>query len=471
MEDESDFYSACDINYNTDVVSDDEYFIPADAGVSLSPRCHDGGKKDEVIKRRVGTLPFLLKEECPTKKRTTIFLATQTITRQNIFLNGLFQNILFLYDMLTMMGYDCYLLYGDDDVISAEKDMHVIGSNVKRCHDGGSGICDKYTAYFSHFKYICLNDYIRGGISVGERMKVDLYIEIGMTIDNEFRKMLVRQNNNAKIVKLYLGNTLNIDIEHSCIGLKNNSTFCTHALGLIHQVWTSPHYKNNAEYLGVINGLPPSKKYSKIVPYVWDSTLFMKGLGVVKKECSDPLLTDIIIVEPNISFQKSALIPFQMACEFYKKYPEWKGKVRIYNAWAIENSSFWNEVFSKSELYKEGRVELCSKRMAISDIIVEAGNAVFVTNQVTNDLNYIVLELMTAGIPVVHNSNTWREFGYAYSAIEFKNSIGVLHNAVFYHELNSRAYMEHAHELVNSVDIYNEEVRAKWKTVIEDILK
>jgi hypothetical protein len=306
-------------------------------------------------------------------------------------------------------------------------------------------------------------------------MKVDLYIEIGMTIDNEFRMMLVRQNNNVKIVKLYLGNTLNIDIEHSCVGLKNNSTFCTHALGLIHQVWTSPHYKNNAEYLGVINGLPPSKKYSKIVPYIWDSTLFMKGLVAdTKKErekSSDPLLTDIIIVEPNISFQKSALIPFQMASEFYKKYPQWKGKVRIYNAWNIECSIFWNEVFSKSELYKEGRVELCSKRMAISDIIAITSNAVFVTNQVTNDLNYIILELMSAGIPVVHNSNTWREFGYSYSAIDFKNSIDVLHNAMFYHELNSRAYMEHARELVKSVDIYNEEVRAKWKTVIEDILQ
>jgi hypothetical protein len=201
----------------------------------------------------------------------------------------------------------------------------------------------------------------------------------------------------------------------------------------------------------------------------------MKGLVAdTKKErekSSDPLLTDIIIVEPNISFQKSALIPFQMASEFYKKYPQWKGKVRIYNAWNIECSIFWNEVFSKSELYKEGRVELCSKRMAISDIIAITSNAVFVTNQVTNDLNYIILELMSAGIPVVHNSNTWREFGYSYSAIDFKNSIDVLHNAMFYHELNSRAYMEHARELVKSVDIYNEEVRTKWKTVIEDILQ
>ena len=108
--------------------------------------------------------------------RKIILLASSVVNETTVFLNGLGQNIIIFYDLFESLGYECYLVQ----------------------YDG----CDK--KMLGKYNVITPNNILRNN------MQVHLYIEIGMSLDAATRAYL--RSIGARIVKLYLGNILNIDI-------------------------------------------------------------------------------------------------------------------------------------------------------------------------------------------------------------------------------------------------------------------
>ena len=132
-------------------------------------------------------------------------------------------------------------------------------------------------------------------------------IEIGMSIDpllREFVKML-----GGKLIKLYLGNILNIDIETPIFYPGMN--FAHHVIEKIDKIWVSPHYGQHAEYAAHINHVtPPQDLTHMIAPYVWDKCIVTRdGVENLKWSLRTPENDTIVIMEPNISFQKSSFVP------------------------------------------------------------------------------------------------------------------------------------------------------------------
>ena len=114
-------------------------------------------------------------------ERPAIILATNDVNDDTLFRNGLTQNIVVLYDLFESMGYSSYLLQ-----YSASSDS------------------DK-KPFINNYKVITASDIIRGSLNIKS------FIEIGMSIDSTTRGYL--RSKGTKIIKLYLGNILNIDIE------------------------------------------------------------------------------------------------------------------------------------------------------------------------------------------------------------------------------------------------------------------
>ena len=366
-------------------------------------------------------------------KRQSIILATNDVNDDTLFRNGLTQNIIVLYDLFESIGYSSYLLQ-----------FSMPGTEKK--------------PFIKNYKVITTNEIIKGTLDI------KAFIEIGMSIDSTTRAYL--RSCGAKIIKLYLGNILNIDIES--IQNFHSLFFSHHVVGEIDEIWTSPHYKQHIDYAAVLNRT--EIKNSRVVPYVWDS-YFITQYGTKDTiEWTPPhswTTQDIVIMDPNISFQKCFFYSLLLCEAFSKKYPEWKGNVQIINGDKIKlEMNNINFILPSLSLYKNNRVILHSRKN-IHTILKDHPSSCFITHQWNNDFNYMTFELLYCNYPILHNSSGWSNFGYYYDINDWDKAIETMYRALKDHKQNLNIYKSHAANLFWTHSPHNPEIQKEWKAILE----
>lgn len=370
------------------------------------------------------TLPSLVSHSKPI-----VIFATNDVNHHTLFQNGLTQNIVILYDLFECLGYQSYLLQAS----SPEKNDII-----------------------QQYRTILLQDMIK------QSMPISLFIEIGMSLDNLTRQYL--RSVGAKMVKLYLGNILNIDIE-TIQNFNGAIFFHHHMVGEIDEIWTSPHYLQHVQYAAILNRTPIEK--SRVVPYVWDPC-FLTHYGQTSMNWvpSQWITQDIVITDPSISFQKCSFYSLLLAEAFSKKFPEWKGNVHVINGDRLTLSSHATQnILPALSLYQNKRIIL-HPRKKIHDIISEHRSAVFITHQWNNAYNYMTLELMYCNYPILHNSNGWESYGYHYSLQKWESAIQTLHMAFTCHKDNMNAYRTHAAQLIWKHNIHHPDIQRRWREIL-----
>jgi len=371
----------------------------------------------------------------PSPNRSAIILASNDVNDHSLFLNGLTQNILILYQLFESLGYQSYLL------------QQPSGSSEKK-------------AFIHSYRTIRTQDILVKPISI------TAFIEIGMSLDAVTRNYL--RSIGAKIVKLYLGNILNIDIEtiQNC----GSIFFHHHLVGEIDAIWTSPHYLQHLDYAAVLNRTEMDR--SRVVPYVWDPCFVTQYGTKETMEWIPPTRweeMDIVITDPNISFQKCFFYSLLLIEAFSKKYPAWKGKVHVVNGDRIKLSANAHNTFLPSlSMHQQGRIVLYPRK-SIHTIMRDHRSACFITHQWNNDYNYMTLELMYCHYPILHNSIGWADYGYYYSINQWDNAIETLHQAITSHAQQLPIYQTHAAQLIWKHSIHHPQIRQRWKAILAHI--
>ncbi len=367
--------------------------------------------------------------------RPIIILATANITDDNIFSNGLFQNIYLFYRMFDAMGWTPLLL-----VNIKPKNLEGIPDVLKSC------------------RVISIEDLVK------QPIPIKVYMEIGMSIDPAIRKFLKLCG--ARLCKLYLGNILNIDIETPIFYPGMN--FSHHVVGETEEIWTSPHYGQNAEYAAALNHVDPKTNRPKIAPYIWDPCILTDD-GRRRIQWIPPSPSDIpkiIIMEPNISFQKTAYVPIMAMERWFRKNPSWNGEIHVYNGERLGMTPFFSEsVLPTLELKKANKIKLFGRRDIIS-ILKEYPSATFLLHQWNNEYNYMLFELFWAGYPVIHNAVSWGSYGYSYEGSDLEK-IGNLYDDIrFHHHEKLETYRSHARALAWKHSPYNPEIQKGWEAIL-----
>jgi hypothetical protein len=283
-----------------------------------------------------------------------------------------------------------------------------------------------------------------------------------MSLDNLTRQYL--RSVGAKMVKLYLGNILNIDIE-TIQNFNGAIFFHHHMVGEIDEIWTSPHYLQHVQYAAILNRTPIEK--SRVVPYVWDPC-FLTHYGQESMNWTPSCWfhQDIVITDPSISFQKCSFYSLLLAEAFSKKFPEWKGKVHVINGDRLTLSSHASQnILPALSLYQNKRIIL-HPRKKIHDIIKEHRSACFISHQWNNAYNYMTLELMYCNYPILHNSDGWEQYGYHYSLQKWEEAIQTLHMALTCHKDNMNAYRTHAAQLIWKHSIHHPDIQRRWREIL-----
>jgi hypothetical protein len=295
-------------------------------------------------------------------------------------------------------------------------------------------------------------------------MPIKLYIEIGMSISSNLRRFLKMMG--AKTTKLYLGNILNIDIETPMFFPGMN--FSHHVVGEQDEIWTSPHYLMNLEYAAALNQVEPEKETAKIAPYVWDPCI-MTDDGrryMAWRPRRDGEKPTFIVMEPNISFQKTAVIPMIIMEEFARKHPAFDFELVLLNSERLTASGYFKRNIEPSLRGLAGKIKYAGRHDMIT-VMRNYPHATAICHHFNNEFNYMVLEFLHAGYPVLHNCAAWSEFGYYYADNDTAAGMAQLEQTIQFHAERLEVYKAHSRALVWRHSIYNPDVQKAWRDLME----
>ena len=372
----------------------------------------------------------------PIFNRRVILLATASITDENIFSNGLYQNVFVIYKMAEALGWlPIYI------VNSKPSDISIVPEILRKS------------------RIASIEDIIKNPIPIG------IYLEIGMSIDKSLRKHMKMLG--ARTSKLYLGNILNIDIETPVF--YNPMHFAHHVVGETQEIWVSPHYKQHAEYAAELNHVKAGSESQKVAPYIWDPSIMTDDVRrfIQWRERKDGEKPTFIIMEPNISFQKTCLVPLLIIEQFARDHPDVEFDCIFFNSDRIMKSPYFVESIKPYlKTLTNGRISFAGRKDIIS-ILQSVPHLMAVCHQTNNEYNYMILEFLYAGYPVIHNGETWADFGYSYKGTDFKTGAAKLWSAVQTHLEKFETYRAHSRILAWRHSIYNPEMQEGWRKLLE----
>jgi hypothetical protein len=163
-----------------------------------------------------------------------------------------------------------------------------------------------------------------------------------------------------------------------------------------------------------------------------------------------------VISEPNLSFQKNSLYPVLLAKAFMKAVPEWQGRIIVHNSKLLLANPFWQGLGGPRILFRE--------RLTVGALMATHPSAVFIQHQYNNEYNYMTLELLNQGFPVLHNSKSWSA-GYQWSIDSLDLSVGILTEVIRNHSKRSDS-VDKANRLTYQFSPQNPGIIAAWATIL-----
>lgn len=144
------------------------------------------------------------------------------------------------------------------------------------------------------------------------------------------------------------------------------------------------------------------------------------------------------IFEPNISPFKMGLIPMLICDTIERRNPGLIGRVNLMNSLMMSEQRGFVAFMQNLDLYRAGKVEIAN-RDYFAHVMGRGANLV-VSHQITWSQNYLYLDALHGGYPLVHNSPFFRDFGYYYEGSDVEAGAAALSRAVTDHDRNLDAY-------------------------------
>lgn len=336
--------------------------------------------------------------------------------------NGMQQNIVFLYSLLTKAGNDCYYVTFNPPSHELQKD-----------HKG-----------------MLLDDMLRDKNEV-----FDVVIVAGFDLLPEMYNELKRRNPKLKIILVHFGNKLMDDIHYSICNIKSNKQPLQKP-DKLDQVWISPHHEFSKEYIKTYY----DTENVFVAPYIWDSFFVDQKIKELEDKNLSPYfkqkeVSNICIFEPNISHLKNCIIPLAICEKFNKIFPEELGDVNTFGCNKIRDNVFFKKLMNKFEIVQNTKKCFFNNRWGSLDALSKFGSTV-VSHQFYNELNYSHFEVLYLGLPLVHNSPKLENVGYYYPEFDVEMGAKQLKNAIQNHSSTIDAYKKDAKEFLENFSPYSE---------------
>lgn len=182
------------------------------------------------------------------------------------------------------------------------------------------------------------------------------------------------------------------------------------------EIWYLPKDRQFSSMFAGIHRCPAFE-----VPYLWSphflqESIARDALGLSFGYQCGTLLNGQArpaIFEPNISPIKMGLIPY-MICESVERLNSAMiANVQLMNSDHLTSHPTFVSLISNSETYKAGKVSFAGRDYFAK--VMASGANIVVAHQIDCDQNYLYLDALYGGYPLLHNSHDFSDVGYFYN--------------------------------------------------------
>jgi hypothetical protein len=155
---------------------------------------------------------------------------------------------------------------------------------------------------------------------------------------------------------------------------------------------------------------------------------------------------------------------------FYRKIraagKTWNGRVVVVNGPRImQIPHFKKNIYDTLDIVKDGLVEMAERKDIVTTLKTYP-NATFICHQFNNEFNYMVLEMLWLGFPVLHNAKSWENYGYYYPGCNLSAGGDLLALVTEKHKESLEVYKAHARALAWRHSPYNPDVQRAWEKLL-----
>jgi hypothetical protein len=329
---------------------------------------------------------------------------------QSLWENGIFQNCLFLVQLLKEAPHvgEVYLVMGGGDGTETDAKAFLADSPVPL-------------------------------ISMDQAAhSVDVMIEMSALLGLDWAKAFKEKG--GKIVTMRVGNDYVIDIERMVFD--KPSGFLITGIPL-DEVWTIPEYERSClPYYETALRAPVT-----LMPHLWAPDVIDRAKVNLAEGLSFGYETGrkrwrVGIFEPNICMVKTCQIPMLVTDCAHRLDPNQLEKMWVYNSLQLKEHAVFQQFALSLDIVKHGRGSF-EGRFPVFELLAKDVDAV-VTHHWENGQNYLYYEALYGGYPLVHNSTFISDCGYYYPDFDCETGGQVLIDAKAQHDGNIATYRQKA---------------------------
>lgn len=201
------------------------------------------------------------------------------------------------------------------------------------------------------------------------------------------------------------------------------------------KILTFDMYEEQSNFLSIYYSKPV-----RLIPHVWDTTVMNNTANytpICQSQSSESVAVEFVVLEPNITFSKNCVLPIliammldpnaiiHIACVSKKQE---RRLMRMFSLWS-----------KQMKIYKRVKVK------KILSTISESALPVIISNNYQNESNYVLNEIVSMNIPLIHNSEYLESYGIFYDAHCVNN--GYISNT-FQEYILSKRYLSNEGDLI-----------------------
>ena len=305
-------------------------------------------------------------------------------------------------------------------------------------------------------------------------MEMDLIFSIGSQV-HQSKILKFKDSGNKKYVAYKCGNNYVLHTEK--VLFSENEKKYIEIESCFDEIWYIPQqHDTNFGYYQTLY-----RTNAVIVPFIWHHKFLLNSTIEIEKNFKEGKYKKdwkyiphkeqktIGVMEPNLNIVKYALIPSMIAEESYRT-PIGKEKIRslmITNADKLKINHEFMGLVKTFDLYKDGKVS--GEGRYQTAFILTQHLDVLVCHQVLNPLNYLYLDAVFLGYPVIHNASLCKDLGYYYENCDTKRGGELLNYVLTEHDNNLEEYDLRNDIVLQRYHADNEELIETYDKLIDNL--
>lgn len=245
------------------------------------------------------------------------------------------------------------------------------------------------------------------------------------------------------------------------------------------EIWYTPkQFETNKNFYATLY-----KTDVIIVPFIWEKEsldILLNDIDLLYDSKTNKQITHpafyipkdkkrIGIIEGNVSMTNTAVIPLMITEESYRTN---LGKTLIENtiidsSHRIKGNKRFISIFRTFDLFNDGKISF--EHMYNLYFFVTQFSDVIVSHQLLNPLNYLYMDLVYMGYPVLHNSYMCKELGYYYEGSNIKEGSNKLNWILANHDKNINEYKDRNNDILYRYYIDNPIILDSYNNLINNL--